>query len=36
MDNVLSTPQIPKINLPINFELQEANMVLKGICGDCR
>lgn len=32
----LNSQHIPKIEIPINFELQEANMVLKGICASCR
>ena len=32
----LSSQHIPKIELPINFELEEANMVLKGVCASCQ
>lgn len=27
---------IPKVQLPVNFELEEINMVIKGICSNCK
>jgi len=31
----LSTTNIPTIELPKNFIMQEANIIVKGICGNC-
>lgn len=28
--------KIPEINLPTNFNGEEANLVVKGVCGNCR
>ena len=28
--------KIPEINLPTNFQGEEANLVVKGVCGNCR
>lgn len=32
----LTTLNIPNIELPKNFEMQQANMVIKGICANCK
>jgi Fur family ferric uptake transcriptional regulator len=32
----LTTLNIPSIELPKNFEMQQANMVIKGICANCK
>ncbi|WP_445956655.1 Fur family transcriptional regulator [Yeosuana sp.] len=32
----LTTLSIPYIELPKNFEMQQANMVIKGICANCK
>lgn len=31
----LTNQPIPTIQLPSNFQMQQANMVIKGICGEC-
>lgn len=31
----LTNQSIPPVDLPVNFELQQANLVLKGICANC-
>ncbi len=31
----LTTHNIPNIELPKNFKMQQANMVIKGICANC-
>lgn len=32
----LTNHNIPEINLPKNFQMQQANMVIKGLCAECR
>jgi Fur family ferric uptake transcriptional regulator len=32
----LTELNVPTIELPKNFEMQQANMVIKGICGACK
>jgi Fur family ferric uptake transcriptional regulator len=32
----LTELNVPTIELPKNFEMQQANMVIKGICGTCK
>ena len=32
----LTEVNVPTIELPKNFEMQQANMVIKGICGNCK
>jgi len=27
---------VPMVQLPINFELSEINMIVKGVCGNCK
>jgi Fur family ferric uptake transcriptional regulator len=31
----LNSQSVPSINLPVNFKLTEANLVLKGVCANC-
>jgi Fur family ferric uptake transcriptional regulator len=31
----LTTLSIPTIDLPTNFEMEQANMVIKGVCANC-
>ncbi len=31
----LTNQSIPPVDLPLNFKLQQANLVLKGICANC-
>lgn len=31
----LTNHNIPKIDLPKNFQMQQANMVIKGLCAEC-
>ena len=32
----LTSYKIPEIELPINYEPEEANLVVKGVCSDCK
>ena len=32
----LTELNVPTIELPKNFEMQQANMVIKGVCGTCK
>jgi len=31
----LTNQNIPQIELPTNFKMQQANLVIKGLCGNC-
>ena len=32
----ITQTSVPMVQLPVNFELAEINMVIKGVCGNCK
>lgn len=32
----ITQTSVPMVKLPVNFELAEINMVIKGVCGNCK